>query len=363
MGHFRIGMILGAVVLALAAPAIAQPEGDIEMEPDPVTSDAEPAEPPPIVKDPKVAKKWLQAAQQLDRKGDALTRQGKTADAKQQYDNAITAYLKAIEAGDDVSVYYALALVADKAGNTVDALKYLKTVLAPDSGVRADITKKAQAKLDELELKVGVVMLMVTPDGSTISVGGNQIAEAPMAEPLVLMPGTYMFSFAAVGYQPRDLEVKVEPGSETERAVELEPVPTVIKPPVVDEPESEVVPVAQGPSKLPLYIGGGAAIGLFAVGTITGIMAVSRHGTFTDPQTSPVNREDAQASGKTLALVTDLCFVGAVGAAAFTTYWYLKKYKPQAQLHVERQAGIRPKVDVVPWVQPQASGLAVAGAF
>ena len=106
-------------------------------------------------------------------KGDYYTSHNRPADAKPQYENAITAYQKAIEAGDDVSIYYALALVEDKLGGTPAAYQHLKLVVAAESGVRADIQKKAQAKLDEVSGKVGLVTLHVTPDGTAISISGK----------------------------------------------------------------------------------------------------------------------------------------------------------------------------------------------
>ena len=77
-----------------------------------------------------------------------------------------------------------------------------------------------------------------------------------MKEPLVLMPGTVTVSLTAVGYQPKDVEIKIEAGSESERKITLDPVPVVIKQVVKDEPEPEPVK-PKPPSKLPLYIGAG----------------------------------------------------------------------------------------------------------
>jgi hypothetical protein len=218
---------------------------------------------------------------------------------------------------------------------------------------------------------------VIVPEGATVSIGGTQVGEAPMSEPLVLMPGTVTVSFAAVGYQPKDVELKIEAGSESERKITLEPVPIVTKPDIIDEerPEPEPTPTDKGPNMLPIYIGGGATIGLTVAATITGIMAVGKHSTYvdTDPAITPVERADAQSSGKTLALVTDLCIVGAIGAAGFTAYWYIYKWKPKHDASKERPAeeahrrprrgNLAPKVGMAPWVQPQAGGLVLAGAF
>lgn len=352
---------LTLVLLLCASTAYAQ--GEIDMDPDPTPAPAEgEAQPPPadqpVVKDPKIAKKWQQAADQLVRKGDQLAKKGDAAGAKTQYDNAITAYGKAIEASDDISLNYQLALAEDKAGNTADAIKHLKVVLAAQAGVKPDVMKKAQAKEDELSMKVGMLTLTIDPEGAQIAIAGQPVGEAPLKEPLVLMPGTVTLSLTAVGYQPKDVEIKVEAGSESERTIKLDPVPVVIKPVEKSEPEPEPEK-PNPPSKMPLYIGAGVTGALVVTATITGIMAVSQHGTFTDPMTNANDRLDAQSNGRTLAHVTDICLVGGVAAAGFTAYWYLKKYKPASAAFSERQA----KLDVVPWVQPEAGGLVAVGSF
>lgn len=335
-------------------------EGD---QPESPPAEQPPAEQPPaeqpVPKDPKVARKWQRAGDLLVRKGDQLMRQGKEPEAKQQYENAVTAYRKAIEASDDVTLHYQLAIAEDKAGLTPDAIKHVKLVLAAQ-GVKPDVMKKAQAKLDELSMKVGLVQLTITPDGTQVSLEGQPIGEAPLAEPLVLMPGTHKVSLTAVGYQPKDVEIKVEAGSESERKIALEPVPVVTKP-EPEEPMPEPIVAPKHPSRLPLYIGGGAVVGLTLAATVTGIIAVGKHGTYTDTGASASERADARASGKTFAHVTDFCIVGAVGAAAFTVYWYQYKYRPQARALAEHAA--QANVDVVPWVQARAGGLAVAGSF
>jgi hypothetical protein len=386
MRAMRIALVAALALAALVATVAAQPEeGGIEMDPDPVGSGSaagsaqapgsgsasatptdtgsaaqtQPDQPAAPVKDPKAARKWLAAAQTLAQKGDYYTARAKPDDAKAQYENAATAYEKAIEAGDDVGVNYAYAVVLDKLGRFADAYKKLKLVVAPGATVKADIAKKAQTKLDEVSMKIGIVTLQVTPEGTTISLAGQEIGEAPLSEPLILDPGTYTLTLAAVGYQPKDAEIKVEAGSESERKIELEPVKMVIK---KDEPEPiEAPPVVKAPSKLPLYVGAGAT-GAFLLGaTITGILAVGQHGTFTDPDTLPLDRDDAKANGRMYAHVTDVFLVGAVGAAAFTTYWYFKKYRPATR--TTETHSDEPKMSVVPWVQGPAGGFVVGGSF
>jgi len=339
---------LSLLVVALGvAPAFAQ-----EAEPD-----AAPAAPEPPPKDPKLAKKWKDAGDKLIAKGDQLAKAGKP-EAKTQYDNAVTAYGKAIEVGDDPALLLSLAVALDKAGNTPEALKTLKKLSAtPD--LKPDVQKKAEAKTDELTMKVGIVMLQITPEGTQIMIGGETVGEAPMTEPLVLPPGTHKITLTAGGFDTKELELKVEAGSESERKIALEPTPFVAKP--VEVMPEKPPPPPRGPSLVPIYIGGGATVGLGLIMTVTGIIALDAHGTFTDPKSSAADRDAARGSGKTFAAVTDVCLVGALAAGAFTAYWYFFRYKPQARAFAESRP--EAKVAVAPWVQSQAGGLAVAGSF
>ena len=345
-------------------------DGEIEMEPsgsagsagsaasaNSGSGSAAPTANEPVVKDPKVAKKWLSAGQTLMQKGDAFARQNKPIDAKSQYENAVTAYEKAIEAGDDPAVYLQLAAADEKLGTLSAAYKHLKVMVDPKTGAKPDVVKKGQAKLDELSTKIGLVTLTVVPDGTSISIGGKQVAEAPMTEPLALDPGTYTVTLAAVGYQPKDVELKVEAGSESERKITLEPMKVVVKPVGQEEPDHEIEGPKE-PSILPIYIGAGATAGLVVIATITGISAISEHSTYTDPQTTSADRKDAQSSGRTLAHVTDICLVGALAAGAFTSYWYATKWAPGM-----KALGKDHWLLFGPWASNGAGGAVVTGSF
>lgn len=398
------GRLLACALVALVAfpagSALAQGADDIEMEGDPPADPPkddppkeEPAptdeptaeQPAPVVKDPKAAKKWHEAGKQLVAKGDYNTRKGKTEEAKAQYENAVTAFSKALETGDDLNVHYDLGLVNEKLGKIDVAAKHFRTVVNTKSGIKADIMKKATAKWDDLSTKVGVLTLSITNENTTVSLGGSEIGKAPLPEPLILMPGSYTFSFASDGYQPKDLEIKVEAGSESERTIELEPIKIVVEPPRTDPgPPVEVVK-AKPPNMLPIYIGGGVTAAALLTTVITGIVATSKHGTFVAPDSTFDEREDARVSGQNFAVVSDVALVTTIAAAGFTGYWYWFKYRPALQKFNGEESppsGARPgapnpddaslrrhsppiatQVQLVPWVKSDAGGLTFAGSF
>lgn len=384
MGGRRIALVgmaaLAALVLsggAFAQPA--DPGGDIEMEPEQTGSGsagghapegttstaAPPASPVKDPKDPKLAKKWFAAGQQLMQKGSLFAAKNRFEEAKAQFENAVTAYQKALSAGDDVNVYFDLASAKEKLGKLDEAVKYLRLVVNAKPGARPDVVKKATARLEDLSTKVGLVTLTVTPAGSSITLGGAELGVAPLPEPLVLMPGTYTLSFQADGFQPKEAEIKIEPGSETERAIALDPVQVIVEParPVMPD-ESLLDDKPKPPSALPLYVGAGVTCaGILGAG-IFGILAVGQHSTFTAASTSKLDREDARINGRRFALITDLSLGTTVVAAGFTAYWYFYKYRRAPPKPEDRHPPpVEAKLDVVPWVQSQSGGVTIAGRF
>jgi len=93
---------------------------------------------------------------------------------------------------------------------------------------------------------------------------------------------------------------------------------------------------------------------------VTGVVAVSKHGTLTSRTSTAAERRDAQSSGPRYAHITDACLTGAVLAGAFTAYYYLYKYKPSLAKEAPTATS---KLDLAPWVQPDAGGLVVGGRF
>lgn len=322
--------VLGAAVAR--APAAAQPRGT-------------------AVKDPKVARKWLATGQLAMQKGSYFASHSRPDDAKSQFESAVIAYEKAIEAGDDVAVYVDLAGAEERLGRLGDAVKHVRVVVRA-AGVRPEIARRAASKLDALLARVGLVTLRVQPAGTSITLGGAELGTSPLPEPLVLLPGTYTLSFQAGGFQPKEAELKVEPGSETERTIALEAVKVIVEPvgPPVDEPP----PAGARAPRMPLYVAGGVAGAAVLGAGVFGALAMREHATFTRATTSTQGREDARTRGQRDALITDLSVATAVVATGFTVYWYVYRYK---------RAANPAKLDVVPWVQPQSGGATLAGRF
>lgn len=384
MAGGRLALVALAALVAAAwssRGAVAQPtdpagrESDVEVDPAPAGSDSSTAAAPGSAgtpaaptKDPKLARKWLAAAQQLMQRGSYLAAHNRPDDARPQFENAVTAYQRAIEAGDDAGVYLDLANAEDRLGKLADAVRDLRRVTAPGSGARGDVVKKARGRLDELLARVGLVTLVITPPGAAITLGGAELGTAPLAAPLVLVPGTYTLAFQAEGYQPREAEITVEPGSEAERAIALDPV-RVIARPVAPAPPPPPIDRPGPPSKLPLYAGAGLAAVAALDAAVFGALALAQHATFTGATTSRLAREDARTNGKRFALIADVSLATAVVAASFTAYWYMRHGRPHTpdrssrSLETRAKTRLETKLGVVPWVQSRSGGAALAGWF
>jgi len=379
-----ITIVIAALAFPAARHAAAQPAGgsgsdEIEMEPDqppPTGSNtgsgsaagsASTTEPAPVVKDPKVARKWLFAAQQLVQKGDYFTNRKRDDDAKAQYANAVLAYTKAIEAGDDVNVYYELAAVELKLGSIIDAAKHLKQVVAA-TGAKPAVVKQAKTKLDDVNTKIGYLTLTITPEGSKITLDGKELGTAPLKEPLVLMPGTYQLALEAAGFDPKQVELKIEAGSEAERKLDLDAKKVEVQQlDHTDEPAPPPPPPPAEPARWPLYAGAAFTAGFVGTSVVTGVIALSKHNTFTAGDTSNADRDSARSSGKTAAHITDLCIGGAVLAAGFTAYYYFFQLRSEHDDKPRAATKTASKLHVLPWVQPEPSnpgaGATVLGRF
>jgi hypothetical protein len=294
----------------------------------------------------------LVAAQDADKKGDADAAKGRASEARTQWTNAAAAYQAALDGGEDLAVNVALAGVEDKLGRYGDAYKHLQLVaLAPN--VKPDAVKKAQAKLDDLMARVGTVKLTIVPDGAQVAIAGTSVGTSPLTDPLILAPGNYTATITAQGFQPKDVELKLQAGSEIDKKVTLEAVPIAVATAVREaEPPP---PVAPKRSYVPLIIGGGVTVGLAVVATLTGVAAIHHHQTFVDPTTDATDRGHARSSGRLDAHLTDGFIAGAVVAAAVTAGWYYFKWPYSYETPA--------KVGLAPWVQSDAGGLVAAGSF
>lgn len=307
----------------------------------------------------KEAQKFLKAGDKLLKRGDRFVERKRAEKAVEYYERALEAYQRAFDIYPKPQLYWLIGLAEQKLGRHLDALRHYQQLVKEVPELSDALRQQIDIQVAEAKQHVATLTFQVMPEGATISVDGEDIGTAPFDEPLYLEAGEHTIAVTAEGHTPFEENVSLEAGAESERTIGLDKIPVVVTKP---KPKPEPVPPPPPePSKTPLIIGVSVTGGLGALATVTGLLAVSKHGTFTDDSKPADERDSAADSGKTLALVTDLLWVGTIAAGAYTAYHYFRVYKPET----ERVASLRAQRRL--WITPYASrsggGVAVGGRF
>ncbi|HUH02513.1 MAG TPA: PEGA domain-containing protein, partial [Kofleriaceae bacterium] len=315
----------------------------------------------------EAAGKFLKAGDKLIKEGDYNRSKKREDKAVDKYSRALEAYQRAFDIYPRPQLYWLIGLAEHRLGQHLDALRHYQQLLREVPDLNEDLRAQVQLNIEEAKQQVVTVTFKVTPDDATIAVDGEDVGSTPFEDPVYLAPGEHVIAVIAEGYLPYETTVSLEAGSESERTIDLEKIPIVVtKPrprPVRPPPPPPAV------SRTPLIIGVTATAALGTVATVTGLLAVSKHGSFSDESLSEDDRESARSSGKNLALITDLLWAGTIAAGAFTAYHYYKVYKPKTRSR-ERQIEERRKsrelsrsLQIVPYAAPETAGVAVIGSF
>ncbi len=352
---------LDAEIEALLGDSATSGDPPAETEIEPEVDDAP-------VRDPKMAKKLRDGAAKFVKKADKLAKRKKLDEAADLYRRAIGVYDKAFEIDPAAVTLLIVAGIEEKLELWYEAARRYQRALAETEQPLDDKSRaRAEQRLEAVKLYLGVVVLAVTPEGASISIDGVGVGVAPLPESLLLKPGEYTVAITAEGFVPFETKLLVEAGSESERAFELEAEPVVVEAPPPPRPTPPPPPpLPPGPRKTLLYAGAGATIGLLVGASVTGVLAVGQHGTFTDPQASGDERDAAQDDGKRMAMLSDVFTVGTVVVGGLTAIYYLKVYRPRAAARAgaerERESW-HDELGLTPVVTPDRAGVAVFGRF
>lgn len=345
---FRGRLAIAGVVAALALPTAA-----LAQKPD--------------EKAKRQARKLIKSGDAKFQRGERFSERGKDEQAKQAYEEALAEYQNAFDTYPGPKIYFPIAQAEEKLGRWMDAYRHYSQLLEEAEDLNDQVRETVKARMNRVKKNLSALKFKVEPDGATVKVDGNEIGTAPLAEPFWVEPGEHSFAITSDGYSPQEGTADLAAGDVLEEEITLEPVPTMPKlrkkkkvapAPVIDKPEA---------SKLPLWIGLGATGALAAATTLTGVLAVKKHGTFTDETiTDPDVREAARSSGRKLAFTTDALLLATLASGAFTAYYYYGIYRPkQARLEQEQEQG--PSTEKALWITPYAEsdggGFAIGGSF
>ena len=310
----------------------------------------------PVVKDPKVAKKWLAAAQQLVAEGRLLHDARASPTTRRRNTRTRSPRTRRRSRPATTSRVYLAAR-----GRRGQARRRRRRVQAPEArrrreaGVKPDVVEEGagQARRGHRPRSASS-RSTITPDGThdhDRRQGGRRVAAHRAAR--ARCPARTRCRSRPSAIQPKDVEIKVEAGSES-RAQDRARAGARSRREAARQRRADDRPTGRRRRRqLPLYVGAGVTGALSS--RTRRSPASSRSAstrTFTDPTITkkPSARTRSRAGGRSRTSPTS-CLVGSA------------RPPPRSPpTGIVRQAGAarsatRRKVDVVPWVQPEAGGM------
>ncbi len=159
MGARRAWFLAALLVVSVAPAAIAQPEDEVEMDPEDggPAPDASPAEPDPATK--AAAKKLLDGGDGFLKKGDYHKKRKRLPQAQAEFERALAAYQKAYEMVPNPKILFPIASAEERLERWVDAATHYSRFLSQAADVDAKLRAEAERRLEEVKLHIGVLSL------------------------------------------------------------------------------------------------------------------------------------------------------------------------------------------------------------
>jgi hypothetical protein len=288
-----------------------------------------------------------------------------------QFDKAYDHFAKANELIPTIHAVYWMAMSLVGAGKKVAAYDALVALLEDPSTDKlgSDKVDSAKAELTKLEKEPATVTISTMPLDAVVTVdGAAHPGQSPHA--LDVIAGTHEVTVTAVGFEPITVQLKLKPGDNEGRTVELAALPPppppapapVAAPPPKPEPAPAPPPPPKERSLVPAYVTLGIAGASAIVGTIFGIQALGAKSDFDDDPTAG-NADDAERN----ALIADMAFgvtvtLGITGIVLLTsdeeTKDEISRVEPSRPLKRAR-AGVQ----VTPYAGPKGGGAAARVTF
>jgi len=295
---------------------------------------------------------------------------GKKAADKADYAAAEVKFKEANELIPSPHAMHWVAVCLDKQGKVDEAIAQYAAVLDDPKVAELGEEKVAETKARYKELratKIATVNLTTVPAGAMVTVDGEaQPGETPLT--LELEPGAHKLAITASGHLPKEVELNVEAGQALDENVELQPEPAPAPEPVAappppppEPPPAEPVEAEpeSGKSMVPAYVTLGIAGAGAIVGTIFGVMALSKKSDFDDnPQADTA--DDVERN----ALIADMAFgvaitLGVTGIVLLTSDDEGSENVGRRTQSLPRQATLQ----VAPYVSPTGGGAAARVTF
>lgn len=264
-----------------------------------------------------------------------LMKQGDAAFEAADYRAALKAYETAHGIMQVPSTGIALARAQDKLGLLVEArntaLAVSRIAVQPvEPGVFTEARAAARDLAATLEARIPSLLVDVTgPEQARVSIDGVELPRSQFRVPRKLNPGNYTVVAAAPGFREAREEVVLAESDAREVALELEPSVGPTTETWSDPRRKGAVPERAGSGAPParvaplVYIGFGVGSAGIAVGSVAGVMSLSKASSAKeqceDNRCKPSAGDDID-SARTLATVSNIGFAVGIAGAAVGVY-------------------------------------------
>lgn len=264
----------------------------------------------------------------------ALFEQGRAAMKDGNYVKACSKFRESQRLDPEPGTMLNLALCEEKRGKLATAWDLYHGAIdkLPAGDERIKVAQDRADALEKRLPKLTVKLAEDAPAGTTVKRDDMKLESGSLGAPLPVDPGAHTIVASAPGHAPRTFKVQLAEGESQTLQVE----PGAAGAAVGGE---DGTGARGGSSKTLGYVFGGIGVAGVVVGSVTGIMAIAKHSTVTDPahcdQSTRVcdsTGASAASSGKTLGAITTASYiVGAVGLGAGAYFLFFKDNKEQTQ--------------------------------
>ena len=312
------------------------------------------------------ATKATPTAKAPDKKTKDLARkaygEGEKAYAAGDYSAAYAGYSKANELIPSPHASYWASRSLDQAGKAEDAITGYEALLADPTASKIGEEKLGDARARLATLKaaqVGEITVSTAAPGAVLLVDGVP-QPGPLPTVLKLSPGPHKLTLTAEGYEPKEVDLQVQAGTQVQQSIEMAPhVVAVAAVPVAEPPPPPPPPPAEKHSKVPAYVTLGIAAGGAVVGSIFGAKALSSKSDFDNNPTTE-HADDTERN----ALIADMAFgvaltLGVTGIVLLTSGDDTEAPAKAAKLRLPPKGTFR----VLPYVGRESGGAAARLTF
>ncbi|MDB4992669.1 MAG: hypothetical protein JWM74_101 [Myxococcaceae bacterium] len=213
------------------------------------------------------------------------------------------------------------------------------------SDSRLPACKERAAAVEKRVPRLTLKLRPGSPEGTRVVRDGNEIGPAALGIAIPQEPGAHALLVTAPGHKTRETSVTLAEGEVKELVLDAGELEAVVAPPPVPPPAPPASPPSSTGKTLGVVLAGAGLAGL-AVGTTTGVMALSKKSTV-EENCFPVGvcnerGHDAASSGRTLAIVSTIGFSAGAALLGVGAVLYLTAPKTQAAASTTRRTTASP---------------------